>query len=116
MGRLIDDLLAFSRMGRAALDRRRISLDAVVRDALHEAQGGAADREIVWEIHPLPEVDADAAMLRLVFVDLLSDAIKYTAGRPQTTLEVGVNGGGPDETGDYVGRNGGGVHMAYRDK
>ena len=116
MGRLIDDLLAFSRMGRAALDRRRISLDAVVRDALHEAQGGAADREIVWEIHPLPEVDADAAMLRLVFVNLLSNAIKYTAGRPQPTVEVGVNGGGPDETVIYVRDNGVGFDMAYAHK
>jgi signal transduction histidine kinase len=116
MGRLIDDLLAFSRMGRAALDRRRISLDAVVRDALHEAQGGAADREIVWKIHPLPEVDADAAMLRLVFVNLLSNAIKYTAGRPQPTVEVGVNGGGPDETVIYVRDNGVGFDMAYAHK
>jgi light-regulated signal transduction histidine kinase (bacteriophytochrome) len=106
MGRLIDELLAFSRMGRTALDRQRLSLDAVVRDALQELQGTATDREIVWTIPPLPDAYGDPAMLRLVFVNLLSNAVKYTKGRTPATVEVGVEAGPADETVVYVRDNG----------
>jgi light-regulated signal transduction histidine kinase (bacteriophytochrome) len=116
MGRLIDDLLAFSRMGRSALDRRRVSLDQLVREALHEAQGAAPDRDIVWKVGSLPMVDGDAAMLRLVLVNLLSNAIKYTAGKTPRTIEVGVDGDRLNETVIYVRDNGVGFDMAYAHK
>jgi PAS domain S-box-containing protein len=116
MGRLIDDLLAFSRMGRTALHRRRISLDAVVRDVLQELQGTATDREIAWTVHPLPDVIADPVMLRLAIVNLLSNAIKYTRGRTLATVEVGVDSGTPDETIVYVRDNGAGFDMKYAHK
>jgi PAS domain S-box-containing protein len=116
MGRLIDDLLSFSRMGRTALERRRVALDDVVREALQEVQGGATGREIVWRVAKLPEVEGDAAMLRLVFVNLLSNAIKYTAGRPRPTIEVAVEGDADDETVIAVRDNGVGFDMTYAHK
>jgi light-regulated signal transduction histidine kinase (bacteriophytochrome) len=116
MGRLIDDLLAFSRIGRTALERGRISLDAVVHDALQELQVTATDREIAWTIHALPDVHGDPALLRLVLVNLLSNAIKYTKGRTPATVEVGIDGGAPDETIVYVRDNGAGFDMKYAHK
>jgi signal transduction histidine kinase len=116
MGRLIDDLLAFSRMGRAPLQRTRVSLDAVVREArqdLARADGGV---EISWNLHPLPEVHGDAALLRQVFVNLLSNAAKYSGARPQPAVEVGIEPGNGEETVIYVRDNGVGFDMAYVDK
>jgi PAS domain S-box-containing protein len=113
MGRLIDDLLAFSRMGRAALDPQRVSLDALVHDAVQETQASAADRAIAWTIHPLPEVTGDPAMLRLVLVNLLSNAVKYSGGRAQPEVEVGVGAAAPGETVVYVRDNGAGFDMNY---
>jgi light-regulated signal transduction histidine kinase (bacteriophytochrome) len=116
MGRLIDDLLAFARMGRAPLNRQRVSLDTVVDEALHEVEGIPGGRAVSWNIHrPLPAVEGDPAMLRLVFVNLLSNAAKYAGGREAPAVEVGVDGG-PDETVVYVRDNGVGFDMQYAHK
>jgi PAS domain S-box-containing protein len=112
MGRLIDDLLAFSRMGRAPLARQRVSLDALVQDARKELDGAPA-RAIDWTVRSLPEVDADPAMLRLVLVNLLSNAVKYTGGRDRPAIEVGEDGSTPQETVVYVRDNGVGFDMQY---
>jgi PAS domain S-box-containing protein len=113
MGRLIDDLLAFSRMGRAAIAPQRVNLDALVRDAVQEVQQSAASRAIAWTIHPLPEVDGDPAMLQLVLVNLLSNAVKYTAGRAHAEITVGAAKSAPGETVVYVRDNGAGFDMQY---
>ena len=115
MGRLIDDLLAFSRMGRSPIERRRISLADVVRDARQDLPSEHAS-EITWTVHPLPEVEADPALLRQVFVNLLSNAAKYSVTGRCPTVEIGVTAGGPDETVVYVRDNGVGFDMAYVDK
>jgi len=58
MGVLIDDLLAFSRVGRAELQKTDVNLDALVRETLRDFQVEMKDRHIVWKIHPLPPVRA----------------------------------------------------------
>jgi PAS domain S-box-containing protein len=113
MGRLIDDLLAFSRMGRSTLTTRRVRLDDIVQDARRETMAHANGRDIVWTIHPLLDVDADPAMLRLAFVNLLSNAIKYTSTRPQAHIEIGAHGHGDQETVVFVRDNGVGFDMQY---
>jgi PAS domain S-box-containing protein len=113
MGRLIDDLLAFSRMGRAALSSQRVNLDALVHDALNELRGSAGGRAIAWNIHPLPDVDGDPAMLRLVLVNLLSNAVKYTGTRAHAEIEVGAARCADDETVVFVRDNGAGFDMQY---
>jgi light-regulated signal transduction histidine kinase (bacteriophytochrome) len=112
MGRLIDDLLAFSRMGRASLDRRTVSLDAIVREARQELHL-PDDRAILWNIQPLPDVDADASMLRLVFTNLLSNAVKYSATRMRPQIDIGVCAGDPNEVVVFVRDNGVGFDMQY---
>ncbi len=112
MGRLIDDLLSFSRMGRAALQRQPVRLSEVIADAQREV-AAAVSAPIAWTIHPLPEIDADPSMLRLAFVNLLSNAVKYTAGRDNASIEVGVNGVTNGETVVFVRDNGVGFDMQY---
>jgi PAS domain S-box-containing protein len=116
MGRLIDDLLAFSRMGRTALKKQRVDLELLVRDVRSEVVADANGRQIAWSIDSLPTVAADPAMLRLVLVNLLSNAVKYTRTRTEARIEVGKDGGAPDETILFVRDNGVGFDMQYAHK
>ncbi len=87
-GTLVDDLLAFSRMGRAELARQRVSMDAMVKEVLGLLQPEIGSRAVEWRIGPLGEVTGDAAMLRLVWRNLLSNAVKYTRTRDTAVIEV----------------------------
>lgn len=118
MGRLIDDLLEFSRMGRSPIARDRVSLDALLRDARHEVGGGDVldGRHIEWRISPLPEIRGDASMLRHVFVNLLDNAVKYTRERPTSTIEVGTLSARDGEVVIFVRDNGVGFDMQYAHK
>jgi signal transduction histidine kinase len=121
MGQLIDDLLAFSRMGRSPLVKRPLSLNNLVREAREEVtaqrgKGGHGDDDIKWKLHDLPDVDADPAMLRQVMVNLLSNALKYSSSRPAPSVEVGMNGGSPGETVVFVRDNGVGFDMQFAHK
>jgi PAS domain S-box-containing protein len=90
MGDLIDDLLSFSRVGRAELQTTDIHLDALVQDTLGDFQAETNRRNIAWNIHPLPTVRADRALLRLVLVNLISNAVKFTGQRAEATIEIGT--------------------------
>jgi signal transduction histidine kinase len=116
MGRLIDDLLAFSRMGRTPVSKRRVALNDLVREAQLEASSGLAGRHVSWCIQPLPEVDADPAMLRLVFVNLISNALKYSRTRPESKIHIGTIAGADDEAVLFVRDNGVGFDMQYAAK
>lgn len=87
-GTLVDDLLAFSRMGRAELARQRVSMDAMVKEVLGLLQPEIGSRAIEWRIGPLGEVTGDAAMLRLVWRNLLSNAVKYSRTRDTAIIAV----------------------------
>ncbi|GFO68132.1 hypothetical protein GMLC_17110 [Geomonas limicola] len=89
MGNLIDDLLSFSRMGRADLMKIQVDFDKLVRDIVRELTEDARDRSIQWEIAQLPTVVGDAAMLRQVMVNLLANAMKFTRPRERARIEVG---------------------------
>jgi len=113
MGQLIDDLLAFSRAGRADLQKTVIRLDQLVQEAQAELQSETAGRQIEWQIDALPEVHADRSMLRLVFVSLLSNALKFTRPRPRAKIEVRDVSKGDDELVILVRDNGVGFDMQY---
>jgi len=116
MGVLIDDLLAFSRMGRAEMMRTRIDLGLLAREVITELKDETHERDIIWKITPLPMVDGDAAMLRQVLINLISNALKFTATRPQARIEIGAANEQPFETRFYVRDNGVGFDMKYVDK
>src|SRR6202166_3378156 len=75
MGNLIDDLLSFSRIGRAETQKSMVSLEQIVKEALTEVRQDADGRNIVWKISALPNCYGDRSMLRLAFVNLLSNAV-----------------------------------------
>jgi signal transduction histidine kinase len=112
MGRLIDDLLAFSRMGRAEMLRTQVNLGALVEDVREEVSALREAGAIHWTIHPLPIVEADPAMMRQVLVNLLSNAVKYSGPRSPAIIEVGTMES-PAEIVLFVRDNGVGFDMQY---
>jgi PAS domain S-box-containing protein len=115
MGTLIDDLLAFSRLGRQTLARRRVDTDTMVRGVLAELTTGAADRPLVLRVGALEPCEGDPALIRQVWVNLLSNALKYTRGRTPAIVEIGCERG--DAQTVYVVRdNGAGFDMRYASK
>jgi light-regulated signal transduction histidine kinase (bacteriophytochrome) len=89
MGRLVDDLLAFSRLSRQPLKRQWVSPADIARQALADLRLELDGRSVAVDIGELPQCQADPALLKQVFVNLLSNALKFTRHRPHTTVEVG---------------------------
>lgn len=94
MGRLIDDLLEFSRTGRAELKKSVFALTPLLEEVRRECLRDAEGRNVQWKIGDLPEVAGDRSLLRLVFVNLVANALKFTRDRAVTEIEVGM---GPPE-------------------
>ncbi len=114
MGHLIDDLLAFSRLGRAEMHTRPVDVNVLVEQVQQELQPEVANRHITWQIEPLPTVQADPALLKIVWVNLLSNAIKYTAPRIEAHIGIGtMPADNPDETVIFVHDNGVGFNPHY---
>jgi len=89
MGVLIDDLLAFSRMGRAEMCQTRVNLGDLLHATQRDLEPVTRGRNIVWKILPVPEVQADPAMLKLVLANLLGNAVKFTRPRDPAVIEIG---------------------------
>jgi PAS domain S-box-containing protein len=116
MGNLIDDLLAFSRVGRAELQKKQVDLDQLIGEMLKDFQAETKERRITWEIHPLAPVAADRALLRMVLVNLISNAVKFTGNRPEAKIEIGCMPDGDDETVIFIRDNGAGFNPNYTKK
>src|SRR6202162_2200475 len=97
MGNLIDDLLAFSRIGRVETQKTRFNLAQLVKEALTEVRQDTEGGNIAWKIGTLPDFYGDRSMLRLVLVNLLSNAIKFTRTRPQAEIEIRSANGNADD-------------------
>lgn len=117
MGRLIDDLLSFSRTGRTELNRSAVDQDSLVERVIRDANFERLDRPISWRISPLPRVRADAAMLRQVWSNLIENAVKYSGKSPNPQVEIGGrHDASSQEYVFYVKDNGVGFNMQYVDK
>lgn len=112
MGALIDDLLVFSRIGRAEMKRTDVNLNSLVDEVIHDLRIETNNRNVVWKRQDLPVVDADPALLRQVFVNLLANAVKYTRPRDPAIIEIGCVKKGDEDT-LYVRDNGVGFDMTY---
>jgi PAS domain S-box-containing protein len=115
MGRLIDDLLAFSRLGRAAPVAQRVRLDDIAREVRKELAARSNDNHVRWIVGPLPDVHADPAMMRVVMMNLVSNALKYSHGRSTPEIEIGSTRDGGDSV-VFVRDNGVGFDMQYAHK
>jgi PAS domain S-box-containing protein len=113
MGNLIDD---FSRIGRAETQKTLVSLAQLVREALSQVREDTQERNIAWKIGALPDFHGDRSMLRLVLVNLISNAIKFTRTRPQAEIEIGYTDGNENDLVIFVRDNGVGFDMRYANK
>ncbi len=116
MGLLIDDLLSFSRMGRYEMSKMQVDLADLVRDVIRELEPETQGRDIHWRVAGLPEVRGDRALLRLVLVNLISNAVKFTRPRQPAEIEIGCAPGEEAETVVFVRDNGVGFDPHYADK
>jgi signal transduction histidine kinase len=116
MSNLIDDLLAFSRISRAETQKETINLEQLVKSVVAEITPDMQDRNIVWRIGHLPTCGGDPAMLRLVFTNLISNALKFTRTKEQARVEIDSLTHTPDEVVLFVKDNGVGFDMKYKDK
>ena len=117
MGRLIDDLLAFSRINRSDLRTADLDHDALVALVIREGRFDSRDRPLDWSVSPLPRVRADAAMLRQVWFNLIDNAVKYSGKSARPRIEIGSRTDAV--TGElvfFVRDNGVGFDMNYVDK
>ncbi|MBU6399076.1 MAG: PAS domain S-box protein [Verrucomicrobia bacterium] len=116
MGKLIDDLLAFARIGRGELNKTPFSLAQLVVAVQHDLRPETQGRAIEWAVaSDLPEAFGDPVLLRQVLINLLSNALKYTRPRPAARIELGWTNT-PDELVVHVRDNGIGFDMKYADK
>ena len=116
MGELIDNLLAFSRMGRAEMIETTVNLDSLVRDTLRDLEPATRQRNLVWKIPPLPAVQGDAAMLKLALANLLSNAVKFTRPRDPAQIEIGRDGMEGERVILFIRDNGVGFDPRYAHK
>jgi PAS domain S-box-containing protein len=116
MGTLIDDLLAFSRIGRAETRETMVSLEQLVKEVQSEVGQETDGRNITWRVGPLPDLCGDRSMLKLALVNLISNAIKFTRTRPQPEIEIGCTEKRKDEVVVFVRDNGVGFDMRYVNK
>lgn len=116
MSNLIDDLLAFSRVGQVETTKTPVSLDQLVKEVVAEIGQETSGRDIVWTINALPVCYGDRPMLRLVIANLVANAVKFTRMRTRAEIEIGCVDPNKDVVEVFVKDNGAGFDMRYAHK
>ena len=111
MGVLIDDLLAFSKLGRKEVVRMTINVEAMVNQIISELNETASPR-VTWKVDALPEMQGDYTLIYQCFFNLIDNALKYSSKRAAPCIEVGATVT-PDEITYFVKDNGAGFNMEY---
>ncbi|MGH7944507.1 MAG: sensor histidine kinase [Opitutaceae bacterium] len=115
MGRMIADLLTFSRIGRAEMHKVRFNLTDTIKDVRRDLQARTQNRKVTWQIPELPEVHADPFMLRQALYNLLGNALKFTRRRDEAIVAVTVETTGHEHI-FAIRDNGAGFDMRYGSK
>lgn len=112
MGTLIDDLLAFSRLGRQEIKKIPIDMGVLADETYKAIRQASPDRNIEFTMGTLPNINGDADMIRQVWVNLFTNAIKFTGKKEKAKIEVGSTSDG-DMVTYYIKDNGAGFDMQY---
>ena len=115
MGQLIDDLLAFSRLGRKELTKMNFSMNEMVSEIYEELKKNEDHRDITFNINNLPLSFADSITMKQVWINLISNSLKYAKRKEKTIIEIGSQIK-EDEIIYYIKDNGAGFDMRYADK
>lgn len=115
MGRLVDDLLNLSHVGRSEMMKQKVSLNAVVDEVLAEMKPEFENRQIEWRIGNLPLAECDPGLIKQVFTNLISNSVKYTRKREKAVIQVDQEQV-DDEMAIFVRDNGVGFNMKYAEK
>ena len=113
MGRLIDDLLAFARLGRQLMEVAPIDMHALAREVFDELAALDPERKLRFDLHPLPPACGTASMVRQIWVNLISNAIKFTTGCEPGEIEIGTLDGEDGAPVYFIKDNGAGFDMRY---
>jgi PAS domain S-box-containing protein len=116
MGRLIDDLLKFSRLNRQPLNKQKVNMAELVRQALQTLEPEREGRQVEITLSELPACQGDPGLLLQVWMNLLSNALKFTRTRENTQIEIGSQVNERGETVYFVRDNGVGFDMQYAGK
>jgi light-regulated signal transduction histidine kinase (bacteriophytochrome) len=115
LGQLIDDLLDFSRLGRSKLSVSRIDVEAMVQSVLRELMDATSSKGASVVVRPLPRAAGDPSMVRLIWSNLIENALKFSSRRESAEIEIG--GDSTDEGIHFwIRDNGVGFHMDYIEK
>ena len=116
MSRLIDDLLAFSRISRQQTEPVTIEMHAMAQEVFNELSKAEPGRNVQFDLQTLPPAQGTPAMVRQVWVNLISNALKFTGKRPDATIEIGAQLGADGVWVYHVKDNGAGFDMRHVDK
>jgi len=114
MGNLVDDLLAFSRLGRKEVQKSVVNMDDMIGRILNEIENLAPHKASI-KLNSLPSIEADSSLLNQVWLNLILNAIKYSAKKEKPKVEIGATESDTEVT-YYVKDNGAGFSMEYADK
>jgi signal transduction histidine kinase len=116
MSSMIDELLTFSRLGRKELNLLPVDTELLINEVIEEYKQDYAHRDIEWIIESIPMVMGDKALLKIVFENLISNAIKYTSKKQKSIIEIGSKEGPENKLTIYIKDNGAGFDMAYANR
>ncbi|KAF0109850.1 MAG: Multi-sensor signal transduction histidine kinase, partial [Chloroflexi bacterium] len=125
MGQLVDDLLNFSRLGRQALTKVKVQPASIVRDVIESMQREISNRKTKFKVNSLPGCEADPVFLKQVYINLISNAVKFTRNQAEPLIEIGFTRASPpvnendvqkDQPCYYVRDNGVGFDMKFYGK
>jgi PAS domain S-box-containing protein len=116
MGRLVDDLLAFSRLGRQKVEPTTIDMGVMAKEVFDEQVALEPGRTIHLKLNPIPPTFGTEAMIRQLWINLIGNAVKFTGKRSSAEIEIGVRPGEVGEQIYFVRDNGAGFDMRHADK
>ncbi|HEY1800023.1 MAG TPA: ATP-binding protein [Terriglobales bacterium] len=116
MGQLVDDLLKMAQISRRALSSVKTDFNSLLNEVVKDLQPECAKRDIRWQIGELPSVECDPGLMKQVFMNLISNAVKYSRRRETAVIEVGLMTKEDESRVIFIRDNGAGFDQRYADK